>query len=255
MTVSKNNRRQFPAHLAYAPAAARPPYFPQMRMIGAALANARAARLQGARLRESLGRQRLVESPDAVRHAALRRVPPQRAAACTTCGRTRPALRSLRRSTRRSRCRRSSTATMRTPRRTASFVHPSAVKLADLYRQNKLAFVVNAGPLKRPITMVDYPTGATPAALYSQVKDQTDFWHQGTRTRRRSAGWSLRRPARPRQREHHAVELHLDRRRQPLQNGVSTLPYQPSTSGLDTLSGMCNQTPCGNANTTRRDTR
>src|SRR4051812_27311868 len=51
------------------------------------------------------------------------------------------------------------------------FLHPSLVNLAAVYKQSKLAFLVNAGTLVAPINMVDYNASSAnrPPQLFSHA--------------------------------------------------------------------------------------
>jgi len=143
------------------------------------------------------------------------------------------------------------------------FLHPSLVNLASVYKQNKLAFLVNVGTLVTPIDMVDYNTSSTsrPPQLFSHA-DQENLWHQGNTIAGSTVGWGGR----------CADNLQLQGANgTPIGNGPKlslcvsisganrfevgsqVVPYQMSSSGLNSLRGMCNTAPCGNS-TTLRDT-
>lgn len=256
MSPSKNSRRQFLRNVAYAACSGgAAALFPQMRMIGAALANTRAlpgykalvcVNLSGGN--DSWNLLMPFDTPRYDVYAAARGGVYNAQSNGTGLALALPldaqiALQKIVDG---------SDANAAT---NPYFVHPQAVALADIYRQNKLAFVVNAGPLKRPITMADYadPT-KRPAQLFSH-KDQTDFWHQAN-TNATNVGWGgrcgdLLGPGNANTTLSSCISIGGDNR---FQNGVSTSPYQLSTNGLSGLAGMCNPTPCSNAVTTSRDT-
>jgi uncharacterized protein (DUF1501 family) len=132
------------------------------------------------------------------------------------------------------------------------FVHPKIADLGALYRANKLAFAVNVGTLVRPIVKADYATaGNRPPQLYSH-SDQENLWHQGNSVANRVVGWGGR----------CGDVVHSSNANQDLSTcisisganrfevGVSTVPYRMSSSGLSSLNGMCNPTPCNGVSAT-----
>ena len=126
------------------------------------------------------------------------------------------------------------------------FMHPAVNSLANLYRTNKLAFVVNVGTLIKPIVMADYATSANrPPQLYSH-SDQESLWHQGNSIGNRAIGWGGRcgdfvHGSNPNQDLSTCISIAGSNR---FEVGLSTVPYQMSSGGLATLSGVCNPTPC-----------
>jgi uncharacterized protein (DUF1501 family) len=55
-------------------------------------------------------------------------------------------------------------------------LHPNLVNLADIYRDNKMAVIANAGTLLRPLTMLEYKSNqGRPSNLYSH-SDQQVAW-------------------------------------------------------------------------------
>jgi uncharacterized protein (DUF1501 family) len=135
------------------------------------------------------------------------------------------------------------------------FLHPSVPKLTPLFNSGKLAFVVNAGTLVKPITMPDYLASSTnyPAQLFSHA-DQTNQWQQGYAVEGPVLGWGGQ----------CGDKLGINNTNQQLSScisiaganrfeiGVTTVPYQLSSNGLTKLNGMCNTTCNGNNQT--RDT-
>jgi uncharacterized protein (DUF1501 family) len=135
------------------------------------------------------------------------------------------------------------------------FLHPNVPELTTLFNAGELAFVVNAGTLIKPITMSDYTASSTnyPAQLFSHA-DQTNQWQQGYAVEGQVLGWGGQCGDR----------LAVNNTNQQLSScisiaganrfeiGVTTVPYQLSSNGLTRLSGMCNTTCSGN-NKTRND--
>lgn len=132
------------------------------------------------------------------------------------------------------------------------FMHAELPKLASIYRSNRLAFAVNVGTLVKPITMADYSTPANrPPQLYSH-SDQENLWHQANTTTGSTLGWGGR----------CGDVVHSSNANQQLSTcisvaganrfevGLSTVPYRMSSSGLTSLSGMCNPTPCNGVSAT-----
>ncbi|MBC6942686.1 MAG: DUF1501 domain-containing protein [Xanthomonadales bacterium] len=132
------------------------------------------------------------------------------------------------------------------------FMHPSLVRLADIYRANKLAFAVNVGPLVRPIVMADYAqTANRPPQLFSH-SDQENLWHQANVSAGSVLGWGGRsgdlvRAANANQALSPCISIAGANR---FEIGLNTMPYQMSASGLTALSGMCNPTPCSGVSAT-----
>jgi uncharacterized protein (DUF1501 family) len=139
------------------------------------------------------------------------------------------------------------------------FMHPSLLNLAAIYKQNKAAFVVNAGTLVTPINMTDYNASSAnrPPQLFSHA-DQENLWHQANTNGSSTLGWgglcadNLQ-----------AAGANLTTSPQlslcvsvsganRFEVGTTVVPYQMSSSGLNTLRGMCNTPPCGSS-TTQRD--
>ena len=133
------------------------------------------------------------------------------------------------------------------------FLNPSMPELTPLFNSGKLAFVVNAGTLVKPITMSDYLASSSnyPDQLFSHA-DQTNQWHQGYAVEGANLGWGGQ----------CGDKLGVNNVNQELSScisiaganrfevGMTTVPYQLSSSGLNNLSGMCNKNCSGN-NTTR----
>jgi len=129
------------------------------------------------------------------------------------------------------------------------FLHPSVPELTTLYNAGNLGFVVNAGTLVKPITMSDYLAGSAnyPAQLFSHA-DQTNQWHQGYAVETSSLGWGGRcgdvlAPNNANQQLSSCISIAGSNR---FEIGVSTVPYQLSSNGLNKLSGMCNTNCTGN---------
>lgn len=132
------------------------------------------------------------------------------------------------------------------------FVHPAIADLASLYRANKLAFIVNAGTLVQPIVMADYAIAANrPPQLFSH-SDQENLWHQGNSIEGSVLGWGGRcgdvvHGANANQDLSTCISISGANR---FEVGISSVPYQMSSSGLSALSGMCNPTPCNGVSAT-----
>lgn len=58
-------------------------------------------------------------------------------------------------------------------------VNPSCPELAQLYNENRLAFLANVGSLVEPTTVAQYNARRRPPQLYSH-NDQTNLWNIGT---------------------------------------------------------------------------
>lgn len=128
-------------------------------------------------------------------------------------------------------------------------------ELRTLYDQQRLALVVNAGTLVKPITKTDYANTANrPPQLYSH-SDQENLWHVGT-ARDNALGWGGQT----------AKLVGVDNANTSLapcisisgsnkyEVGPGLIPYQIGAGGLQSLSSMCNPTPCGTSgNTVARD--
>jgi uncharacterized protein (DUF1501 family) len=142
------------------------------------------------------------------------------------------------------------------------FLHPSLVNLASVYKQAKLAFLVNAGTLVTPIDMTDYNASSAnrPPQLFSHA-DQENLWHQANTTASSTLGWgglcadnlqlqgANGTPIGSGPALSLCVSVSGANR---FEVGSQVTPYQMSSSGLNSLHGMCNTPPCGNS-TTRRD--
>jgi uncharacterized protein (DUF1501 family) len=138
-------------------------------------------------------------------------------------------------------------------------LHPAMPELAALYDSQQLALVVNAGTLVRPITMTDY--NSTPADRPPQLfshSDQENLWHVGTAADNK-VGWGG------------SSMVTLETQFPPGGNtllspcisisgsnkfevGSSVFPYQLATSGISSLSGVCNPPAGCSTNSTARDT-
>ncbi len=130
------------------------------------------------------------------------------------------------------------------------FMHPSLSRLADIYRANRLAFAVNVGTLVRPITMADYAQSTNrPPQLFSH-SDQENLWHQANTTTGSSLGWGGRcgdivKASNANAMISPCISVAGANR---FEVGLSTVPYQMSSSGLTALSGVCNPDPCTSVN-------
>ncbi|MBN8480539.1 MAG: DUF1501 domain-containing protein [Xanthomonadales bacterium] len=120
------------------------------------------------------------------------------------------------------------------------FMHPALAELRTLYNQGKLALLPNIGTLVRPITKAEY--NATPAArppqLYSH-NDQEEFWHLG-RTSSFNRGWGGLVADRVRgenvyQALSPCISIGGANR---FEIGAQTFPYQMSSGGVSSLSGI-----------------
>jgi uncharacterized protein (DUF1501 family) len=135
------------------------------------------------------------------------------------------------------------------------FLNANVPELTPLFNQGKLAFVVNAGTLVRPITMTDYLASSAnyPDQLFSHA-DQTNQWHQGYAVETANLGWGgqcgdLLGSGNGNTQLSPCISIAGANR---FEVGVGTEPYQLSSSGLNKLNGMCNTTCTGN--TKLRDT-
>ena len=133
------------------------------------------------------------------------------------------------------------------------FLNPNVPELTTLFNSGKLAFVVNAGTLVKPITMSDYLASSSnyPDQLFSHA-DQTNQWHQGYAVEGSSLGWGgqcgdLLGGNNANQQLSTCISIAGANR---FEVGVSTVPYQLSSNGLTTLKGMCN-TNCNGTNQLR----
>ena len=134
--------------------------------------------------------------------------------------------------------------------------------MADMYRANQLAFAVNTGTLVRPIDMSGYSTSSNrPPQLYSHA-DQENLWHQASTNAKSVLGWgglcadNLQSQGANGTPIGSGPQLSLcisiaGANRFEIGNVVNN-PYQLSSSGLKTLSGVCNPTCTGNSHV--RDT-
>jgi uncharacterized protein (DUF1501 family) len=132
------------------------------------------------------------------------------------------------------------------------FMHPALNEMSALYRANKLALAVNVGTLVKPITMADYSTPANrPPQLYSH-SDQENLWHQGNTLTGTAVGWGGRcgdvlQPNNPNQQLSSCISISGANR---FEVGLQTSPYRMSSNGLTSLNGMCNPTPCTSVSAT-----
>ncbi|MGH8042624.1 MAG: DUF1501 domain-containing protein [Rudaea sp.] len=136
------------------------------------------------------------------------------------------------------------------------FLHPSMPEMTTLFNQKKLAFVVNAGSLIKPITMTDYNANSSnyPAQLFSHA-DQTAQWQQAYAVEGATLGWGgqcgdLLKSGNDNTQLSPCISIAGANR---FEVGVSTIPYQMASSGLTNLSGMCNTSSC-TGSTSARDT-
>lgn len=114
--------------------------------------------------------------------------------------------------------------------------------VANIYRANKLAFVVNCGTLLRPISKTEYNNtpALRPPQLYSH-NDQENLWHLA-RTNLANEGWGGLVADRVRsgninQSLSPCISLAGSNR---FEVGLDTFPYQMSSSGLTGLSNIYN---------------
>ncbi|MDR3388767.1 MAG: DUF1501 domain-containing protein [Rudaea sp.] len=151
------------------------------------------------------------------------------------------------------------------------FLHPSLTStgttfptgtptLANLFTQGHLAFAVNVGTLIKPINMNDYISSSTnnPPQLFSHA-DQTAQWHQAYANESVTTGWGglcaenlqgqganlTSNPTVPL-----AISIAGANR---YEVGSSTVPYQLSSNGLVSMSGVCNPTCTGVTSNSTRD--
>ena len=129
------------------------------------------------------------------------------------------------------------------------FLNPNVPELTPLFNQGKLAFVVNAGTLVKPITMGDYLASSSnyPDQLFSHA-DQTNQWHQGYAVESANLGWGgqcgdLLGTGNTAAQLSPCISIAGANR---FEVGVGTVPYQLSSNGLTKLNGMCNTTCAGN---------
>ena len=144
------------------------------------------------------------------------------------------------------------------------FLHPKLVNLASIYKQNRLAFAVNAGTLVAPINMADYNASSAnrPPQLFSHA-DQENLWHQANTQANSTQGWgglcadNLQAQGAngtgsgaipPTPQLSLCVSIAGANR---FEIGTAVTPYQMASSGLNTLRGMCNTPPCGTSTTAR----
>lgn len=114
--------------------------------------------------------------------------------------------------------------------------------VANIYRANKLAFVVNCGTLIRPITKTEYNSTPTlrPPQLYSH-NDQENLWHMA-RTSLVNEGWGGLVADRVRGNNINQVlspciSLSGSNR---FEVGLDTFPYQMNSGGLNGLANIYN---------------
>lgn len=136
------------------------------------------------------------------------------------------------------------------------FLHPAMPEMTTLFNQGHLAFVVNAGSLVKPITMADYNASSAnyPAQLFSHA-DQTSQWEQAYAAESVTLGWGgqcgdVLGSGNANTQLSPCISIAGANR---FEVGVSTIPYQISSAGLTDLSGLCNTPPCS-ASTNARDT-
>lgn len=129
------------------------------------------------------------------------------------------------------------------------FLHPSVPQLTPLFSGGNLAFVVNAGTLVKPITMSDYLAGSSnyPDQLFSHA-DQTNQWHQAYAVETANVGWGgqcgdVLGGSNANQQLSSCISIAGANR---FEVGLTTVPYQLSSNGLTTLKGMCNANCNGN---------
>jgi uncharacterized protein (DUF1501 family) len=144
------------------------------------------------------------------------------------------------------------------------FLHPRLLNLASIYKQNRLAFVVNTGTLVAPIDMADYNASSAnrPPQLFSHA-DQENLWHQANTSAGSALGWgglcadNLQNAGA----NYTGLGTTLGAPQLSLcvsvsganrfEVGTQVVPYQMSSSGLNTLRGMCNTPPCGTSTSAR----
>jgi len=137
------------------------------------------------------------------------------------------------------------------------FLHPSVPELATLYKANHLALAVNVGTLVKPINKTDYNASAAnrPPQLFSH-SDQEDLWHQANTSTGTTKGWGgmcgdVVGSSNTNQQLSSCISIAGANR---FEIGMSTVPYQMSSGGLASLSGVCNPEPCsGISSTSIRD--
>jgi len=137
-------------------------------------------------------------------------------------------------------------------------LHPAMPELRDLYDAQKLAFAVNVGTLLRPISKTEYNASAAnrPAQLFSH-SDQENLWHVGT-AQDNTLGWcgttiDALKPQFPPGNNTQLSPCISIAGANKVEIGSTVFPYQLSSSGLTSLSGLCNDAACGTGNTSRRD--
>jgi uncharacterized protein (DUF1501 family) len=142
------------------------------------------------------------------------------------------------------------------------FLHPSLVNLTNIYNQQKLGLIVNAGTLVEPINMTDYnaSSAARPPQLFSHA-DQEALWHQANTNAGSTLGWGgLCADDLQLNGANHTSSPQLSlcvsiSGANRFQVGTNVVPYQISSSGLTALKGVCNPTCSGGAtNSSVRDT-
>lgn len=134
------------------------------------------------------------------------------------------------------------------------FMHPSMPELASLFNAGHLAFAVNVGTLTTPIQMSTYNStpSSRPPQLFSH-SDQTNQWHQGNTNSGIATGWGglcaenlqlqgANLSAAPKL----ALAISLAGANR-FEVGASSVPYQMSSNGLNSLNGVCNPTCTGGA--------
>ena len=138
------------------------------------------------------------------------------------------------------------------------FLHPAMPEMTTLFNQGKLAFVVNAGSLVKPITMADYTANSAnyPQQLFSHA-DQTNQWQQAFAQQGVTLGWGGQcgdtlKPGNANTQLSPCISIAGANR---FQVGTNTIPYQMSSGGLTNLSAMCNPTPCSPPSTSNSSVR
>ncbi len=147
------------------------------------------------------------------------------------------------------------------------FLHPSfttpyltQTPLSTLYTQGHLAFAVNVGTLTKPIVMTDYNSSAAnrPPQLFSH-SDQTSQWHQGNTSASSAVGWGglcaenlQAQGANLTTDPKLALAISLAGANR-FEVGSGSVPYQMSSNGLTSLSGVCNPTCTVGATSSGRD--
>ncbi|HZP66863.1 MAG TPA: DUF1501 domain-containing protein, partial [Rudaea sp.] len=126
--------------------------------------------------------------------------------------------------------------------------------VASIYKQNKLAFVVNLGTLVQPINMQDYTGNPAlrPPQLFSHA-DQENLWHQANTNANSTLGWGglcgddlQSQGANNTSNPQLSLCVSVSGANR-FEVGNVVVPYQMSSGGLTTLRGVCNPTCTGGA--------